>query len=46
LRIEFGEVPIPEVVHREVTANDLKGSRAVKLREFLIFSGQLELKEL
>ena len=30
LRIEFGEVLIPEVVYQEVTANDLKGSREVK----------------
>ena len=30
LRIEFGEVLIPEVVYQEVTANHLKGSREVK----------------
>ena len=30
LRIEFGEVLIPEMVYQEVTANDLKGSRAVR----------------
>ena len=30
LRIEFGEVLIPEMVYQEVTANDLKGSREVK----------------
>ncbi len=30
LRIEFGEVLIPEVVYQEVTANDLKGSDEVK----------------
>jgi len=30
LRIEFGEVMIPEMVYQEVTANDLKGSREVK----------------
>ena len=30
LRTEFGEVLIPEMVYQEVTANDLKGSRAVR----------------
>jgi len=30
LRIEFGEVLIPEAVYQEVTANDLKGSDEVK----------------
>ena len=30
LRIEFGEVLIPEMVYQEVTANDLKGSDEVK----------------
>ena len=30
LRIEFGEVLIPEAVYREVTANELKGSDEVK----------------
>lgn len=30
LRIEFGEVPIPEAVYREVTANNLEGSGEVQ----------------
>jgi len=30
LRIEFGEVLIPEAVYREVTANNLKGSGEVQ----------------
>ena len=30
LRIEFGEVMIPEIVYQEVTAKDLKGSHEVK----------------
>ena len=35
LRTEFGEVLIPEMVDQEVTANDLKGSRAVRAADWI-----------
>lgn len=35
LRIEFGEVLIPEVVYREVTADNLKGSDEVKDADYI-----------